>query len=73
MDGKNFYDYSIKNDIKTNSLKKITTGQGDDYIPGCLLDYNYFDKHYNMIAIDLSEKQYRKLISLEIYEVQIIE
>ena len=44
MDGKNFYDYSIKNDIKTNSLKKITTGQGDDYIPGCLLDYNYFDK-----------------------------
>ena len=25
-------------------LKQITTGQGDDYIPGCLLDYNYFDK-----------------------------
>ena len=35
---------------------KITTGQGDDYTTGCLVDYNYFKKH-KMIAIDLSKQQ----------------
>ena len=24
---------------------------------GCLLDYNYFEKYYKMIAIDLSKQQ----------------
>ena len=36
-------------------IRKITTGQGDDYATGCLLDHNYFKKHYKMIAIDLSK------------------
>ena len=31
--------------------------QGDDHTVECLLDYNYFIKHYNMIAIDLSKQQ----------------
>ena len=35
MNGKNFYDYSIKNDIKTNSLKKITTGHMITYQVVC--------------------------------------
>ena len=38
-------------------VKEMITGQGDDYTTDCLLDYNYFNKHYKMIAIDLS-KQY---------------
>ena len=38
-------------------FKKIATGQGDDYTTGCLLDYNYFPKHYKMIAIDLRKQQ----------------
>ena len=38
-------------------FEKTTTGQGDDYTTGCLLDYNYFKKHYKMIAIDLSKQQ----------------
>ena len=41
-----------------------------DYTSGCLLDYNYFNNYYRMIAIDLSkqqaldadQKQYEKLI-----------
>ena len=33
-------------------IQKITTGQGDDYTTGCLLDYNYFKNYYKMIAID---------------------
>ena len=32
-------------------------GQGDDYLTGFLLDYNYFNKYYRMIAIDLSKQQ----------------
>ena len=36
---------------------KIKTGQGDDYMTGCLLDYNYFIKHYKTIVIDLSKQQ----------------
>ena len=43
IDGRNFFDQAIKNDIKTfENIRKITTGQGDDYTTGCLLDYNHF-------------------------------
>ena len=31
--------------------------QGDDYTTSCLLDYNYFNKYWKMIAIDLSKQQ----------------
>ena len=44
--------------IKTlGDIGKITPDQGDDYATGCLLDYNYFNKHYKMIAIDLRKQQ----------------
>ena len=57
-DGKNVFDQLIKNDIRTyDNFGKITTDQGDDHTTGCLLDYNYFKKHYKMIAIDLSKQQ----------------
>ena len=36
---------------------KIATGQGDYYATVCLLEYNYFNKDYKMIAIDLSKQQ----------------
>ena len=39
------------------NIRKIATGQGDDYATGCLLDYSYFKDHYKMIAIDLSKQQ----------------
>ena len=31
-------------------------GRNSDYTTGNLLDYEYFSKHYNLIAIDLSKK-----------------
>ena len=37
------------------NIRKITIGQGDDYVTGCLLDYSYFKNHYKMIAIGLSK------------------
>ena len=39
------------------NIRKIATGQGDDYATGCLLDYSYFKDYYKMIAIDLSKQQ----------------
>ena len=40
-DGKNFFDKTVKSNMRTyDSIRKIRTGQGDDYTTGCLLDYN---------------------------------
>ena len=39
------------------ALEKISIGQGDDYTIGRLLDYNYFNKYYKMIPIDLGKQQ----------------
>ena len=33
------------------------TGPGNDYTTSCLLAYNYFNKYYKIIAIDLSKQQ----------------
>ena len=45
IEGRNFSDQPIKNDLKTyDNIRKIATGQGDDYTTGCLLDYPYFKK-----------------------------
>ena len=58
IDGKNFFDQPVKNNKVTyEKIRKIATGQGDDYTAGCLLDYSYFKDYYKMIAIDLSKQQ----------------
>ena len=58
IDGGNFFDQPINNINKTyENIRKITTGQGDDYTTGCLLDYSYFKENYKMMATDLSKQQ----------------
>ena len=58
IDGRNFFDQPIKNDLKTyDNIKKIATGQADDYTKGNLLDCPYFKKYYKLIAIDLCKQQ----------------
>ena len=53
-----FFDQPVKNDkITYGNIRKIPTGQGDDYTTGCLLDYAYIKDDYKMIAIDLSKQQ----------------
>ena len=48
----------VKSDIRTyDSIRKIATGQGDDYTTGCLLDYNYFNKPDKMRALNVSKQQ----------------
>ena len=58
INGENFFDQPIKNNKVTyENIRKIATGQGDDYTTGCLLDYSYFANTYEMIAVDLSKQQ----------------
>ena len=58
IDVKNFFDQHNKNNLRTcDSIRKVAIDQGDDYTTGCLLDYNYFNKHYKMTATDLSKQQ----------------
>ena len=48
VDGRNFYDQPINDLIKQyDEIRKISTGQGDDYTTGCLLDF----------AVDLSKQK----------------
>ena len=40
INGENFFDQTVKNNKVTyENIRKIATGQGDDYTTGCLLDY----------------------------------
>ena len=58
IDGRNFYDQPINDQIKKyDEIRKIATGKGDDYTAGCLLDYQYFKDHYQFIAVDLSKQK----------------
>ena len=58
INGENVFDQPIKNNKVTyENIRKIATGQVDDYTTGCLLDYSYFADTYKMIAVDLGKQQ----------------
>ena len=53
-----FFYQQVENNLRTyDCVRKIAIDQEGDYTTGCLLDYNYFEKYYKMIAIDLSKQQ----------------
>ena len=55
INGEKFLDQPIRNNKVTyENIRKIATGQGDDYTTGCLLDYSYFADTYKIIPVDLS-------------------
>ena len=56
IDGRNFYHQPINDLIQqSDEVRKVSTGQGDDYTTGCLLAYGYFKDDYRLIAVDLGE------------------
>ena len=58
IDGKNFFDQRVKNYLKTfDNIRKIATGQSDDYKTGFLLGYICFKNYYKLIVIELSRQQ----------------
>ena len=71
IDGKSFFDLSVKNDEEAYE-KIIEMSYNNDYTTGNLLDFAYFRKHYKLIAIDLinklNQKIHNKLILLENFQ-----
>ena len=58
IDERSFYDQPIHDLIKQyDKVRKISTGHGDDYTTGSLLDYVYFKDDYKIIAVDLSKQK----------------
>ena len=55
INGKTFFDMPIKNAEETYK-QIIEMGRNNDDTTGNLLDYEYFSKHYKLIAIDLSKQ-----------------
>ena len=55
ISGENFYDQPTNSDIKWyRETRKVTTGQGEVYLTGCLLDNHSFKIYYKLITVDLS-------------------
>ena len=56
---RNFLDQPVNNNlIIYDNIRKIATGQVDDYTTACLLlNSDYFDNYYKMITIDSSKQQ----------------
>ena len=71
IDGYNFYDNPIESNIeKYRELKKVMIGKGEDNNTRSLFDFNYFDKHYKLVAVDLSKE---KELDADPKEIQQIE
>ena len=52
---KKFYDKAVVSDMKRyKEIRKLTTGQGEDYTTVCLFDYDFIKNHYKLIAADSS-------------------
>ena len=51
------FDQPVKKNLRTYNIQKIAAGQEDDYTTVYLLDYNYFNKYYKMVLMDLSQQQ----------------
>ena len=55
IDGKPFFEILVKN--KEEAYETIIEmRKNNDYTTGNLLDYEYFQEHYKLIAIDLSKQ-----------------
>ena len=58
INGKNIYDQPINYDIKRfQEIKRLTTGKGEDYNTGYLLNYEYIKIHYRLIAVALGRRK----------------
>ena len=56
--GRNFYDQPLNDLIKKyDEVRKVSTGQGDDYTISCLLDFAYFKNNYRLIVTNLNKQK----------------
>ena len=58
INGNIFNDQAIDSDIKRyEKIRILSTGQGEDYTAVFLLDYDYINNDYKLIAVDLSRQK----------------
>ena len=50
----------------------MTTGEGENYTTGWLLDYNFIKNHYKLIAVDLSRQNELDVDPKAILEIEFI-
>ena len=73
INGRSFCDNPISSEIEQyDELRKVTLGKGDDYTTGCLLDFDYFEKHYKIIAVDLSKQEELDADPREMQQIEFI-
>ena len=59
---KKFYDKAVVSDMKRyKEIRKLTTGQGEDYTTVCLFDYDFIKNHYKLIAADSDPKAIQQI------------
>ena len=64
---------TIDSDIKRyEEIRKLTTGQGEDYTTGCLLDYDYIKNHYRLMAVDLSRQKVLDAYPKSIQQIEFV-
>ena len=54
-------------------IRKLTTGQGEDYTTGSLLDYDYIKSKYKLIAVDLSRQNKLDVDPKVIQQIEVVE
>ena len=54
-------------------IRKLTTGQGEDYTTRCLLDYDYVKSKYKLIAVDLSRQNKLDVDPKVIQQIEVVE
>ena len=52
-----------------DEVSKVSTGHGDDYTTGSLLDYAYSKDNYKLIAVDVSKQKALDADSRAIQEI----
>ena len=53
-------------------IRKLATGQCEDYTTGCLLDYGSVKNHYRLIAIDLSRQKELDVDPIAIQQIELV-
>ena len=71
VDGRNYHDQPVNDMIKQyDEIRRIATGQEDDYTTACLLNYQYFKDHCNLIATDLRRQKEQDVDSNAIQQIE---
>ena len=73
INGKNFYDQPIDSNRKRyEEIRKLTTGQDEDYATGCLLDYDYMKNYYRLTAVGLSRQKVLDTDSKAVQQIEFV-